>query len=119
MKMLADDRMTRQLETWITETDFKQISQLGFNSVRLPIGYWNVIVDPYKWFAPYDYRTSLKYIDKAFAWALKYNLSVLLDLHGGPGSQVQHHSIHPINASYDDNLSPYHINSSSEPILSL
>lgn len=39
---------------------------MGFNSVRLPIGYWNLMTDPYRKYAPSNHRTSLKYIDWCF-----------------------------------------------------
>jgi aryl-phospho-beta-D-glucosidase BglC (GH1 family) len=55
--------------------------------VRLPVGYWNVIEDPYHRYAPKDHTKALKYIDLCFDWAEKYGLTVLLDLHGAPGSQ--------------------------------
>lgn len=84
---LTEERMAYNLKTWIKESDFEEISKAGFNSVRLPIGYWNVIKDPYEIYAPADYTVSLKYIDWAFETAEKYGLTVLLDLHGAPGSQ--------------------------------
>ena len=34
-----------------------------------------------------DPSVSIHYIDKAFSWAAQYNMTVLLDLHGAPGSQ--------------------------------
>lgn len=39
---------------------------MGFNSVRLPIGYWNLIQDPYRKYAPSNHRVSLRYIDWCF-----------------------------------------------------
>ena len=39
---------------------------MGFNSVRLPIGYWNVIHDPYAKYAPANHRDSLAVIDWCF-----------------------------------------------------
>jgi hypothetical protein len=84
---LTEDRMVRHLSSWITENDFREISSYGFNSVRLPIGYWNVIEDPYERYAPSNLSSSLFYIDWAFDMAEKYNLSILIDLHGVPGSQ--------------------------------
>ena len=75
------------IETWIQEDDIKQIAALGFDSVRLPVGYWNIMADPYERYAPADYHISLRYIDWCFDMAEKYGLSVMLDLHGGPGSQ--------------------------------
>ena len=49
---------------------------MGFNSIRLPVGYWNIIDDPKKLFAPADYRISLNKIDWCFDMAEKYGLSV-------------------------------------------
>ena len=60
---------------------------MGLNSVRLPIGYWNIMADPYHKYAPADHHFSLYFIDWCFDMAEKYGLTVLLDLHGGPGSQ--------------------------------
>ena len=79
--------MQHLLQTWIVEKDFKEIAEMGFNSVRLPVGYWNIIADPFNAFAPAKLETSLKYIDWAFEMADKYNLNILLDIHGAPGSQ--------------------------------
>lgn len=86
-RTLAEQRILESLQTWITENDIHDISSLGFNSIRLPIGYWNVIEDPYKAYAPQNLGISLKYIDLLFTWAEKYDLTVLVDLHGMPGSQ--------------------------------
>lgn len=55
----------------------------GLNLVRIPIGYWSIkpmVDDPYV-------QGALKYLDKALEWAQKYDLKVLLDLHGAPKSQ--------------------------------
>jgi glucan 1,3-beta-glucosidase len=86
-RTLAEEAMQRQLATWITEADFRQIAADGFTSVRLPVGYWNLIADPYHRFVPEDVEDSLRYVDFAFDMAERYQLSVLLDLHGAPGSQ--------------------------------
>ena len=83
---LAEERIGRLLESWITEDDIAEIANMGFNSVRLPIGYWNIIQDPYGMFAPASVKTSLKYIDWCFDVCQKYGLTVLLDLHGAPGN---------------------------------
>ena len=79
--------MQAHLASWIQESDFQAIAKNGFNSVRVPVGYWNVIPDPHKLFVPGDVRVSLSYLDWVFATCAKYSLSVLLDLHGAPGSQ--------------------------------
>jgi glucan 1,3-beta-glucosidase len=63
------------------------MQEMGLNSFRLPVGYWNVLQDPYDFFSPSDVHTSLRYIDWAFNMAEKYGLTVLLNLHGAAGSQ--------------------------------
>ena len=35
-------RLDHHLCSFITEKDFEQIKLFGFNSVRIPLGYWNV-----------------------------------------------------------------------------
>lgn len=55
----------------------------SLNHVRLPIGYWAWDVsggEPY-------IQGQLAYLNKAVTWAQKYNLKVIVDLHGVPGSQ--------------------------------
>ncbi len=43
-RTLTEHRISNHLATWITERDFKEIHDIGFNSVRLPIGEFNVCV---------------------------------------------------------------------------
>jgi glucan 1,3-beta-glucosidase len=57
------------------------------NHVRIPIGYW----------AYYDVRPGEPFIQgqrdyllKAISWAQTYNIKVIVDLHGAPGSQNGH-----------------------------
>lgn len=89
----AETRIIQHLNSWIVESDFAWLASQRVNNIRLPIGYWNVINDPYNMYVPVDPSTSFKYIDQAFDWAEKYGITVLLDLHGGPGSQQgQDHS---------------------------
>jgi glucan 1,3-beta-glucosidase len=82
-----DLRMKRHLESFIKEDDFKYIAKTGVNTLRIPIGYWNVIEDPYEMYAPIQPNVSLGYLDNAMKWAAKYDLAVVLDLHASPGSQ--------------------------------
>ncbi|GAV56120.1 hypothetical protein ZYGR_0BA00260 [Zygosaccharomyces rouxii] len=91
-KKLLEDHFNN----WITEDDFKQIQEDGFNLVRLPIGYWawkqnhtmgsyigNVTYrDPYV-----SDGLQLEKLEQALQWAQKYRLQVWVDLHGAPGSQ--------------------------------
>lgn len=53
------------------------------NHVRIPIGHWAYDVAPGE---PYI-SGQLTYLRQAIAWAAIYNLKVIIDLHGAPGSQ--------------------------------
>ena len=76
----AGSKLRAHRDRWIKESDFKWIGERGLNTVRLPIGYWALGGE-----APFV--GSAEYIDRTFAWAKKYGLQVLLDIHGAPGSQ--------------------------------
>ncbi len=64
------------------EEDFRLISKLGFNFVRLPLDYrvWTVNGDWNK-----INESVLKEIDQAVDWGGKYNLHVCLNFHRAPG----------------------------------
>ncbi|EDO15838.1 exoglucanase repeat family protein [Vanderwaltozyma polyspora DSM 70294] len=87
--------LDQHYKTWITEDDFKQISNDGFNAVKIPIGYWawklegttNVYPGNFIFEDPYVGTIQYKYLSNAFNWAGKYNLQIVIDLHGVPGSQ--------------------------------
>jgi glucan 1,3-beta-glucosidase len=83
----TEHRIKSHLSTWVTEDDFDMMHKIGITSIRLPIGYWNVISDPYGKYAPKDYAISLSYIDWCFDMAEQRNMTVIVDMHGGPGSQ--------------------------------
>lgn len=79
----AQERLGSHWDTWITEEDFVNISSVGLNMVRIPVGYWSFIKypdDPYV-------KGAQDYLDDAIGWAKKYDLKVWIDLHGVPGSQ--------------------------------
>lgn len=79
----AQEILENHWATWITESDFQQLSQWGFNTVRIPIGYWAFLCrneDPYV-------QGQVKYLDQALEWARNHNIKVWIDLHGVPGSQ--------------------------------
>lgn len=82
-----DRRLKEHMKTFITESDFQAIADSGVNVIRLPIGYWNVVEDPYKIYAPVDPEFSLKLMGRALKWAESNGLSVILDVHASPGSQ--------------------------------
>lgn len=69
---------------WRSENDFKIIKEVGFNTIRLPFYWRNILNDDF----------SLKEEDEAFYyldWFVQNckdnELYVILDLHGAPGSQ--------------------------------
>ncbi|PPQ95225.1 hypothetical protein CVT26_014916 [Gymnopilus dilepis] len=87
----AQNILTNHWETWITEDDFAQIAAAGLNHVRIPIGYWSIPLNSSSTSqststAPYT-TGAWPYLLKALSWAQKYNINVILDLHGAPGSQ--------------------------------
>jgi len=79
-KEKATALLKKHRETWITADDFKWLASHGINSVRLPVGYWVAEENP-------PFITGWETVDWAFRTAKANGLSVLLDLHGVPGSQ--------------------------------
>lgn len=93
--------MTDWLDSQIQESDFQQMKEFGINFVRLPLGYWNLVDMPANPNAPASDAERMgnlskimpssasyrPYIDKIMQWAAKYDLWVMLDLHGAPGNQ--------------------------------
>ncbi|KAH9669978.1 Mannan endo-1,4-beta-mannosidase [Citrus sinensis] len=65
-------------KSYITEEDFKFMSQNGLNAVRIPVGWW-IAYDP-KPPKPFV-GGSLQALDNAFRWAQKYGMKVIVDLH--------------------------------------
>ena len=88
--------MEEHLSTFVTEADFDWMASHGVNTVRVPLGWWNVLhaselPDPgtskaWTSFAPSP-EVSMAAIGQALDWAAHRRMSVLLDLHGGPGGQ--------------------------------
>jgi aryl-phospho-beta-D-glucosidase BglC (GH1 family) len=67
------------------EEDFRLISSLGFNFVRLPMDYrtWIAKGDPGK----FDERV-MKEIDRAVEWGIRYGVHVCINFHRAPGYTV-------------------------------
>ena len=59
---------------------------MGINTVRLGFGYWIVAPDEAS-ADPYVRGRGPGYLDDAIDWAEDLGLTVVLDLHGAPGSQ--------------------------------
>lgn len=73
-------KLREHQKTFITEEDFKWMSQNGVNAVRIPIGYWILDGDG-------PLKSSIGKLDWAVRMAKSYNIEVLVCLHGAPGSQ--------------------------------
>lgn len=65
---------------YITERDFATIKRYGMNAVRIPVPYFIFGDRP-------PYIGCIAELDKAFSWAEKYALKILIDLHTAPMSQ--------------------------------
>ena len=65
---------------YITERDFVTIKRMGMDSVRIPVPYF--IFGDRK-----PFIGCIEELDKAFNWAEKYGLQILIDLHTAPDSQ--------------------------------
>ena len=79
----AADKLDEHRKNFITEADFKWIVRSGLDAFRLPVGYW--IIEP-----DGPYASGIEYVDWAYKMAEKYDLKILLDLHGAHGSQNGH-----------------------------
>ena len=80
----AERVLLEHWDTWFTERDFLDIAALGFNTVRIPVGYWAfATLDG----DPYVSGYQIDYLDRAIQWARNYDLKVWIDLHSAPGSQ--------------------------------
>ncbi len=67
---------------FIRESDLKIIAGLGLNCVRVPFHHRLIERKPYQ----YD-QNGVGYLDRVLAWAKRYKIRVILDLHGACGSQ--------------------------------
>lgn len=65
---------------YISERDFACIKRMGMNAVRIPVPYFIFGDRP-------PFIGCIEELDKAFSWAEKYDLKVLVDLHTAPLSQ--------------------------------
>lgn len=83
-RLLPHDELKKRMEkhrnTYINEGDFANIESHGMNLIRIPVPYFIFGDRP-------PFIGCVEYLDKAFEWAQKYHLKVLIDLHTVPGSQ--------------------------------
>lgn len=79
-KEVYEARIRLHRSEYITERDFATIRSWGMNAVRIPVPYFLFGDCP-------PFIGCVEELDKAFCWAGKYGLKILLDLHTVPGSQ--------------------------------
>ena len=81
----VEELLSYYYRCFFTEEDFRIIKEeLGLNTVRLPFYWRNILNDDLSLKREVD---AFSYLDWFVANAAKYELYVVLDLHGAPGSQ--------------------------------
>ncbi len=79
-KEVYEARIKIHRSEYITERDFVTIKSWGMDAVRIPV--------PYFIFGDREpFIGCIEELDKAFNWAEKYELSILIDLHTAPEGQ--------------------------------
>lgn len=79
-KEVYEARIKIHRSEYITERDFAAIRSYGLNAVRIPVPYFIFGDCP-------PFLGCVEELDRAFGWAEKYGLKILIDLHTVPGSQ--------------------------------
>lgn len=79
-KEIYEERIRIHRSEYITERDFAWIRAVGMNAVRIPVPYFVFGDCP-------PFIGCTEELDRAFNWAERYGLKILLDLHTVPGSQ--------------------------------
>ena len=79
-----DERLDYYYDAWWSENDFKIIKDVGFNTIRLPFYWRNILNDD---FSRKSEEVAFEYLDWFIENCKNNGLYVILDLHGAPGSQ--------------------------------
>ncbi|KZT26278.1 glycoside hydrolase family 5 protein [Neolentinus lepideus HHB14362 ss-1] len=87
----ARSLLEKHWDSFITQEDFDYLASVGINTVRVPIGYWN-LGPTFCQGTPFEevadvYANSWSRVKQAINFADRAGLGVLVDLHGAPGSQ--------------------------------
>ena len=72
-------------QNYITETDIKRIAELGFNSVRPALNSRLFLTEGEN---PVYVEEGFQLMDSLVSWCRKYNIYVIIDMHGAPGGQT-------------------------------
>lgn len=85
-------------DNYITERDIQTIAQTNMNCIRLPFWYRNLMDETLQFYTEnHDDNPGFQLLDRLIGWAEKYDLYVILDLHGCPGGQSTDHSTGTLN----------------------
>jgi len=71
-------------ESTVTEDDIEALRTLGFNTLRIPIGYW-AFMPSIKGDVFAAQIGQLEQVDRVLGYAAKRGMYVMLDLHSVPG----------------------------------
>ena len=80
-------------DNWLTEYDFQKMAEIGINCVRVPFWYRNFMNNPEgEWInSDFSQNPGFQRLDWVISECKKYNIYVILDLHGAPGGQGSGH----------------------------
>jgi hypothetical protein len=82
----AAERFWREFRRhYITEADIKRIAELGFNSVRPALNARLFLTEGEN---PVFVEEGFELLDNLIGWCKKYNVYVIIDMHGAPGGQT-------------------------------
>lgn len=100
LSRFTDDQLKQlndaYFESYCTEADFQLISEIGLNTIRLPLYYRNFLTihDRYRLSDEElcamdfeDIELDFEKLDKFLSYAKKYDLKVIIDMHGVMGGQ--------------------------------
>jgi glucan 1,3-beta-glucosidase len=74
------ERFKVHRDSYITDRDFAYLARRGIDFVRIPV--------PFFIFGDYEpYIGCIEYLDRAFTWAGRHGIQILIDLHTVPDSQ--------------------------------
>lgn len=80
---------------WIKESDIEWIADNGFNVVRVPVSYRNLVVGPdveKPTVLVWNERTFAR-LEKLFSWCERYRVYAVLDIQEAPGGQNDYNGI--------------------------
>ena len=79
-RSVYEARIRQHRAEYITERDFVTIKAMGLNTIRIPVPYFIFGDRP-------PFIGCIEDLDRAFLWAEKLGLKILIDLHTAPDSQ--------------------------------